>query len=172
MRKPHAQNSPYMVVNDERSTLGVDTRTTDGRTVMRLLGNKTSRRLLAMSAPAAAIIALSASPASAAPSHWAGCTPSTPNPSGMVCLTTGASTRVSRTSYAFWNNICNYKASLTFYYPGNGYDRLWKYGKAKSCSTGGAWFDFYTNWNVPSGTYMCGSFYQGDNLDGTACRRV
>ena len=135
-------------------------------------------RLIGLATPLIAmLVAAAPTAAQAAPSYGVGCTPSTSNPSGTVCITTGSNTRVSRNSYSFWSNICDYKASLTYYYPGGGVDTLWKY--RNGCSTAHAWFDFNANWNVPKGTTMCGSFYQKVNRnspeynrDGTACRRV
>lgn len=109
--------------------------------------------------------------AEAAPRFGIGCTSSTNNPAGTVCITTGATTRVSRTIYTQPATLCDARASLTFYFPDGTQRKEWR-GTGRGCTTGGAWYDFSTNYDVPRGTKMCGSFFQGTNRDGTACRTV
>jgi hypothetical protein len=135
------------------------------------------RRLAAGAAMSLTLIAALASPAAAAekkPSFGSGCTASTPNPSGLVCLTTGLNTRVARTAYATWENMCGYRALLYIKYGDGRRDYVWSSTRS-GCSTGYAWFDFNTDFKVPKGTRMCGSFFQNnqiDKSDGTACRNV
>lgn len=108
------------------------------------------------------------------PSFGSGCTASTPNPSGLVCLTTGANTRVARTAYTTWENICGYRALLLIRYPDGRGDLRWSATRG-NCATGYAWFDFTSDFSVPKGTRMCGTFYQNNQIaksDGTACRYV
>ena len=167
-----------------RSTKGAKTTTSrrspwyvrmgEPRTAMK--GRRSSlRRAAAVFALSAALgVGFASSAAAAVPSFGSGCTASTPNPSGLVCLTTGASTRVARTAYANWENICGYRALLLIRYPDRHGDYLWS-STHSGCSTGYAWFDFNTNNNVPKGTRMCGTFFQNNQIgksDGTACRYV
>lgn len=107
--------------------------------------------------------------AQALPTLRVGCTASTDNPSGTVCLTTGSVSRVSRLVTGYKSNLCNYKASITVYNANGTQSKYWS-NLHRGCSYGAAWFDFNTAFSVPKGTKVCGSFFQGDQRDGTACK--
>jgi hypothetical protein len=141
---------------------------------MKNLRRLTRRTASVFAVSAAATVAFAAPAAAQGPSFGSGCTASTPNPSGLVCLTTGANTRIARTAYGGWENICGYRALLLIKYPDGHGDLRWSSTRS-GCSIGYAWFDFNTNMSIPKGTRMCGTFFQNnqiDKSDGTACRYV
>lgn len=108
-----------------------------------------------------------------------GCTGASGDPTGQVCLGIYGSSsnitniRVARTAYFNQiTNICYHSSKIVLTYPGGG-TATWRTPRSGGCSSFAPVMHNYGSFGyLPSGTRVCGTFYQDGASNGTACNNI